>query len=122
MAYGDAAGNPEVRAMDITEEVTEEVTGEVTEEVAGEVARVAPVDRLLQEMSGEMTRRQIQDAVGIKHENHFRKAYLVPALEAGWLEMTTPDKPRSSKQRYRLTPAGAERQKQGRKNRTNPAG
>ena len=110
MAYGGAAGEPEVRAMDITGEVTEEV------------ARVAPVDRLLQEMSGEMTRRQIQEAVGIKHENHFRKAYLVPALQAGWIQMTTPDKPRSSKQRYRLTPAGAERQKQGRKNRTNPAG
>ena len=27
-------------------------------------------------------------------------------LDAGWLEMTIPDKPRSSKQRYRATAAG----------------
>jgi len=33
-------------------------------------------------------------------------AVLRPLLEAGWLEMTIPDKPRSSRQRYRTTAAG----------------
>ena len=31
---------------------------------------------------------------------------LKPLLEAGWLEMTIPDKPTSSKQKYRLTARG----------------
>ena len=84
--------NPEVRA---------EVTGEVT----GEVARQT---RLLEVMSGEMSRRRLQEAVGLQHEEHFREAYLIPAMRAGLIEMTIPDKPRSRKQRYRLTAAGRE--------------
>ena len=55
-----------------------------------------------------MSRRQIQDALNLKHEDHFRETYLLPALQAGLIEMTIPDKPRSSKQRYRLTTAGRE--------------
>ena len=53
-----------------------QVAGEVTEEVTGEV-------RLLRVMSGEMTRQRLQEALGLKHEDHFRKAYLIPALRAG---------------------------------------
>ena len=37
---------------------------------------------------------------------HFRVAYLQPALEAGWVEMTNPDNPRSSNQKYCLTAKG----------------
>lgn len=69
-------------------------------EVTGEV------ERLLRAVVGEMSRQQIQFALGLKGEDYFRKAYLLPALEARLVEMTLPDKPRSSKQRYRLTPLG----------------
>jgi ATP-dependent DNA helicase RecG len=48
----------------------------------------------------------MQNALELKHEDHFRKAYLLPALEANLIEMTIPDKPKSSKQRYPLTPLG----------------
>ena len=95
--------NPEVRA-----EAEERPMDRVAGEVAGEV-------RLLQVMSGEMTRQRLQEALGLKHEDHFRKAYLIPALRSGLIEMTIPDKPRSSKQRYRLTAAGSEYLEQTRK-------
>jgi ATP-dependent DNA helicase RecG len=55
---------------------------------------------------GEMTRQQIQSALGLKGEEHFRVAYLKPALEMGVVEMTLLDKPTSCNQRYRLTAIG----------------
>ena len=48
-----------------------------------------------------MNRQALQDAMGLKDAEHFRKSYLLPALEVGVIEMTIPDKPRSSKQQYR---------------------
>lgn len=74
-----------------------------TPEVAPEVT---PEVRLLSVVAGEMTRLQLKEALGLKDDEHFRKAYLLPALEAGLIEMTIPDKPRSSKQKYRLTEKG----------------
>jgi hypothetical protein len=52
------------------------------------------------------SRSELQDAAGLKDREHFRGAYLEPLLAAGWIEMGIPDKPRSSKQRYRTTAAG----------------
>lgn len=75
-------------------------TGEVAGEVAGEV------ERLLRAVIGEMSRQQIQSALGLKGEEHFRKAYLKPALATQMIEMTLPDKPNSRLQRYRLTAIG----------------
>jgi hypothetical protein len=68
---------------------------------------------LVQVLVGEMTRLQLQRALGLKDDEHFRRAYLQPALEQGLIEMTIPDKPRSSKQRYRLTAAGARKGRKG---------
>ena len=113
--------DPEVRAATGDDGTTGEVTGDVTGvvtpqethqtpsrattgEVTGEVAAVV---RLLRAMAGDMTRQHLQEALGLKHEDHFRSAYLQPALRAGLVEMTIPDKPRSRSQRYRLTPAGS---------------
>jgi len=83
-----------------TGEVTREVTGEVTGEVSEEI------QKLLSVMAGAMKRTEIQAALGLKHEDHFRDTYLSPALAADVIEMTIPDKPRSSNQRYRLTTRG----------------
>lgn len=43
---------------------------------------------------------------GLKNRTRFRDQVVAPLLEAGLLEMTIPDKPRSSKQQYRMTEAG----------------
>jgi ATP-dependent DNA helicase RecG len=42
----------------------------------------------------------------LRHEEHFRIAYLRPALTLGLIEMTVPEKPTSRLQRYRLTDRG----------------
>jgi len=57
-------------------------------------------------MTGEMTRREIQGKLGLKDEKHFRENYQQAALNLGLIEMTIPDKPRSRRQKYRLTPSG----------------
>ena len=54
----------------------------------------------------KLTREELQKAAGLKDREHFRKKYLGSLLTAGWLEMMTPDKPRSSEQRYRTTDLG----------------
>ena len=57
-------------------------------------------------MSGDATRAEIQGALGIRDRKYFRQKCLRPALDAGLVEMTLPDKPLSSRQRYLLTAAG----------------
>jgi hypothetical protein len=59
-------------------------------------------------MKGNMDRQTLQRAMGLKAAKNFRLVYLRPALGAGLIEMTIPGKPRSSKQRYRITPLGIE--------------
>jgi len=43
---------------------------------------------------------------GRSDRTKFRDQVLNPLLDAGFVEMTIPDKPRSSKQKYRLTKEG----------------
>ena len=69
-------------------------------EVTGEVGR------LLAAMAGEMKRTELQEALALKHEEHFREAYLTPTLQLGLVEMTIPDKPKSRLQKYRITSKG----------------
>ena len=53
---------------------------------------------------------ELMQVVGRINRTKFRNQGLKPLMEAGWLEMTIPDKPRSSKQQYRLTAKGRELQ------------
>lgn len=73
-----------------------EVTPEVTPEVA----------RLLGVLHGELSREEIMALLGLKDEKHFRVRYQQAAIATGLIEMTLPNTPRSSKQRYRLTATG----------------
>lgn len=76
------------------------LTTQVTPEVTPEVERVVLT------LQDELSRTDLQQALELKDEKHFRQAYLLPALDSGLVEMTRPDTPRSSKQRYRLTEMG----------------
>ena len=72
-----------------------------------EAPQVTPqVERLVGVLNGPMTAAEIQAVMAIKDRVHFRNAYLKPSLATGAIEMTIPDKPNSSKQRYRLTALG----------------
>ena len=85
---------------------TMEVTVQVTMQVTAEV------EALLVAINGEMPRKAIQAALGLKNVDHFRKAYIVPAIAAGWLEMTLPNQPNSRLQRYRLTAQGLQQRRE----------
>jgi len=77
-----------------------------------EASRVMPpqvtteVARLLPFCTAPRSRQELQHSLGLRNNEHFRKAYLVPALVSGLLEMTIPDKPNSRLQKYRLTQKG----------------
>jgi predicted HTH transcriptional regulator len=52
------------------------------------------------------SREALQEAIGLRDREHFRKAYLEPLLAAEWIERTIPDKPTSPLQKYQLTKKG----------------
>jgi Fic family protein len=89
--------------------------GMMRDAIAASTPQVAPrptpqvtpqVMRLLQVSRGQMSRDQLQAALGLKDRKSFRDRYLRPALDAGLIAMTLPDKPNSRLQQYRLTAEG----------------
>lgn len=64
------------------------------------------VRRLLAVLAGEMSRRDILHALGLRDRKSLRERYLLPALGDGYVEMTRPDAPNARNQKYRLTALG----------------
>jgi len=95
-------------AKQVSKEDTVDITDHVTpHDTAQDTAQVNElIKKLILCFSGEMSRQELQIVMGIKHTNHFRASYLDPALEAGIIEMTIPEKRNSKNQKYRLTPKG----------------
>lgn len=61
------------------------------------------VQRLISVMKqNDYTLAELMQLVGLTHRATFQKNYLNPAIEAGLIKRTIPDKPKSPKQRYRL--------------------
>ena len=85
---------------DLRLEMTQTTLAVSTGEVTGEVGK------LVMACHGEMDRKTLQAALGLKGQENFRKRYLAPALAAGLIEMSLPDKPTSRSQKYRLTAKG----------------
>jgi ATP-dependent DNA helicase RecG len=93
-----------IEAQKGTTQVTTQVTAQVTAQETAQVNEL--VERLVMSLDNDMSRQALQQVLKIKHLVHFRNSYLRPALEAGYVEMTIPEKPNSSRQRYRLTAKG----------------
>jgi Fic family protein len=76
-----------------TEQVSEQVTEQVT--------------RLLDNMDNQAySSRELMTKLALNHRPTFLYSYLQPALKAGLIEMTVPNKPRARNQKYRLTAKG----------------
>lgn len=76
------------------------VVGEA--ENAGMSPVSASIQRLLDAIGGEtLSAVEIMERLNMTHRPTFRKNYLNPALNAGVIEMTIPDKPNSRNQKYR---------------------
>ena len=86
------------------DQVTLQVTLQGTLQDADQVTD--HVEQLVSVLTDKMSRAQIQTALQLRDRQHFITAYLKPALKAGLVEMTLPDKPRSQNQRYRRTARG----------------
>ncbi len=104
------------RGAEKADPVTGQVTGQATGQATGQVneqdySELYLVKRVIQVMSGELRRSEIQDALELKHRENFTTNYLTPALKLGYIEMTRPDNPNHPQQRYRLTDKGAELKK-----------
>lgn len=60
------------------------------------------VKRLLNAIGNNaFSTKELMELLGLKHRQTFRDNYLLPAMEKGLIEMTIPDKPNSSKQKYK---------------------
>jgi len=82
---------------------TDHVGDQDTDHVSDHVKRLLSVLK-----SSQLSTSEIMLKLGLAHRPTFRKNYIKPALEAGFIEMTHPDKPRSKNQKYRITNLGLE--------------
>ena len=71
---------------------TEQVSSQVTEQV----------ERLLTSLGDDvLSTRELMGRLNLRHRPTFRDNYLLPALQLRLVEMTVPEKPNSSRQKYR---------------------
>jgi len=66
-------------------------------------ASTPQVELVLQYCNNPKSRAEIQEYLGLKDREHFRKQILLPLLKSGQLLMTLPDKPTSPKQKFYTT-------------------
>ena len=89
-----------------TQQVTQQVTDQVTDPVSDPVVPpvTPPVGKLLEILGdSELSTSDLMAATGISDRKNLREYYRYPALEAGLIERTIPDKPNSRLQKYRRT-------------------
>lgn len=87
---------PQVTPQDAPQDVVPEVQSPLSSKVIAILAAAMEPRNLA----------ELQLAAGLKDRKNFRLKHLEPLVDIGWLQMTIPDKPRSSLQRYVLTGEG----------------
>jgi len=71
---------------------TEQVDVQVTEQV----------NKLITAMGeAPLSTKELMELLSLKHRPTFRENYLLPVIKLGFIEMTIPEKPNSSKQKYK---------------------
>src|SRR5690606_28359748 len=55
-------------------------------------------------LTREHNRQELQEILGLSDREHFRKTYLQPAFDNKFIELSIPEKPKSGRQKYRMTP------------------
>jgi len=83
-----------------------EDTPQVTPQVGTKLALSRHQVDILRECLVETSLLDLMAVTGRSDRTKFRNQVLGPLMKAGLIEMTIPDKPRSSKQKYRLTEKG----------------
>lgn len=88
---------------EVQERVQEEgeVGGEVRGEVDGKIKKVVLAVR-----GNTISANEIMVSLQLKGEDNFRKRYLVPSMENGYVQMLYPDAPKRPDQAYYLTGKG----------------
>jgi hypothetical protein len=85
---------------------TKEVTQQVTEQVGTKLGLSRDQALVLTKCTEASSIAELMALVGRSNRTKFREVILNPLLEAGLVEMTQPNSPRSPTQRYRLTGKG----------------
>ena len=80
-----------------TAQASDHVTDQASVQVSDQVQRL--ISALGQD---DYTLAELMQFIGLAHRATFQKNYLNPAIEAGLIERTIPDKPKSPNQKYRL--------------------
>lgn len=92
--------NPEVRAL------AEDQPATASDQVGTKSGLSRDQVEVLKKCLYDSPISEMLAVAGRTNRTKFRDQVLNPLIEAGLVEMTIPDKPRSSKQRYRITTAG----------------
>ena len=91
----------ESMATEVSKTSTEQVTEQVTEHVTEQVRSL-----LFCLKTQPLGRRDAMVCIGLNSRPTFVYDYLKPAIQAGFVEMTLPNSPKSPTQKYRLTSKG----------------
>ncbi len=106
--YGEKAQNIH-RSEQVAAEVTQQVPDKhrtSTGQVSDKYSLSVDAWKLLVFCKQERSLKEMMEHMNLRHRETFLVNHLRPILKENLLEMTIPDKPRSSKQKYRLTEKG----------------